>query len=90
MLYTVYYKRPLWPFWKKIKNVKGDNILFRDSIQDPHALPIRVITCRDETRYELPLNSLIIKFGKDRSYQILEKMKKESGQSIQANLGQGE
>ena len=88
MLYTVYYKKPLWPFWKKIKGVKGDTMLYRDDQRDPHSLPVRVIICDDESRYELPLNSLIIKFSPDRAYHVLQKMEQQAGQKIPANLRQ--
>jgi len=83
MLYTVYYKKPFWPFWKKIKRVKGDWLLVKDEKRDPRALPIRVVSCDDETRIELPLTSLIVKFSPERFWYIQKSMSQEAGQEIQ-------
>jgi len=85
MLYTVYYKKPGSLFWKKIKRVKGDTVLVRDDKRDPRSLPVRVIFCDDETRYELPLNTLILKFSPDRYTHILREMEKQAGQKITTN-----
>jgi len=81
MLYTVYYKRPLWFFWKKIKRVKGDYILYHSN-QFTNCLPVQVVTCDDETRIELPLTSLIIKFSPERFWSIQKKMSDEAGQEV--------
>jgi hypothetical protein len=75
MTYTVSYKRNSDYFWKKIKCVKGDGVL-----QDNRL--VRYFICDDESRYEIPMESTVFKFSKERFTVILKNMEKESGQKI--------
>ena len=81
MLYTVKYRKPWWPFWKKFKRVKGDASYDREAQQ---FMPYRVLILEDETRLELPF-SLILKFCPKRFQSIHKDMEREAGQSIPVN-----
>lgn len=78
MLYTVWYKKPRGFVWHKVKNVEGDSIIETEKGQ---ALPMRVILLSDKTRLEIPM-SCIIKFSKERFYDIQANLERESGQKI--------
>jgi hypothetical protein len=75
MLYTVKYKKPQWWFWRKLKNVKGDGIVFGGSGQ---AIPVRYFILMDESRVELP-SSMMFRFDPDRFRMIQEDMRRETG-----------
>lgn len=78
MVYTVYYKKPNGLIWHRIKNVEGDTI-FEDS--KGKTMPIRVLFLADKTRIEIPM-TFLMKFSKERFFDVQEKMAKESGQEI--------
>lgn len=81
MNYTVWYKKGI--FWHKVKNVEGDTIL-KDDVPNKgtsQLLPVRVLYLVDKSRIEIPM-SCLIKFSKERFYDIKQKMEKESGQRI--------
>lgn len=73
--YTVKYKKNI--FWKTIKKVKGDGILENGMS--------RFFILEDESRIEIPCNSTIFKFSKERFYMIKDRMGNESGQDIKIN-----
>lgn len=78
MLYTIWYKKPGTFFWHKLKNVEGDTTMESEKHQ---ALPVRVLYLSDKTRLEIPM-SCIIKFSKERFYDIQVNMEKEALQKI--------
>lgn len=84
MLYTVRFKKPRALFWKKIKNVEGDTILRDDSprIGTNQPFNVRVLFLADKSRIEIPMNC-IIKFSKERHFDIKDEMEKELGQKVQ-------
>ena len=71
ILYTTKYKTKNQWFFRTIINVKGDL-----SIPETGN---RVIILNDETRYEIPKDSIII-FSKERQLAIASNIKKETGQ----------
>ena len=81
MNYSVRYKKGL--FWKTARGVVGDTILRDDSpgIGTGMPMPVRVIYFADKTRLEIPM-TCVIKFSKERFYDIQKGMEKESGQTI--------
>ena len=79
MLYTVWYKKPGRIFWHKIKDVEGDVIIETGKGQ---ALPVRALFLVDKTRLEIPM-SCIVKFSRERFYDIQANMEKEAGQKIE-------
>ena len=81
MLYTVWYKKPHGLFWHKVKNVEGDTTI--ESLKG-QALPVRVLLLANKTRLEIPM-TCIIKFDKQRFYDIQDNMEKESKQKIKTN-----
>lgn len=95
MTYTVYYKNINDLFWKKLKNVKGDGMIdetsgFMGSVPGSN-LPTfmlrthnsgRWFILSDESRIEIPSDSVIFKFSKERHYLIKEQMSKEAHQPI--------
>lgn len=81
MIYTVKYRKPWWPFWRKIKKVTGDATLDNDTKQ---FFPYRVLMLEDKTRLELPY-SLILKFSPDRFHSIHKDMERSARQSIPVN-----
>ncbi len=73
--YTVSYRRPWWPFWRKIKNVANDQMQYD---QRMGAVPgVRVIMQADDTRTELPAN-LVIRFGPERMIVIERNRQQEA------------
>lgn len=78
MLYTVWYKKPGRIFWHKIKDVEGDTIIETEKGQ---ALPVRAIFLVNKTRLEIPMDC-IIKFSKERFYDVQATLEREAGQKI--------
>lgn len=78
MLYTVYYKKPGRIFWHKIKDVEGDTII--ETVKG-QALPVRAIFLVNKTRLEIPMDC-IIKFSKERFYDVQASLEREAGQKI--------
>lgn len=78
MLYTVWYKKPGAIFWHKIKDVEGDTIIETTKGQP---LPVRAIFLVNKVRLEIPMNC-IIKFSKERFYDVKANLEKEAGQQI--------
>lgn len=72
-MYTVYYKTGNSLFWKKIQNVKGDTFVPENGN--------RVLITKDEERFEIP-SSYLIRFSKERFWDIKRKMEQEAGQPI--------
>ena len=69
-LYTIWYKKPGWWFWRKIKNVKWDgawwnNPQIGNGMTALQVIPLRVIILADDTRIEFP-TSMIFKFDEKR------------------------
>lgn len=90
-LYTFYYKRHWWPFWKKIDGVIADGWVqthYDNSNPvkpQPNIIDVRWIQIYDGTRYELPHGAYIFKWGKDRQVAILSNMSKEANQKIEVH-----
>lgn len=84
MEYTVWYKFPREIRWHKIKHVVGDTVMRDDTPEVGTNQPfnVRVLFLSDKTRIEIPM-SYIIKFSKERHFDIKGQMEKESGQTIQ-------
>ena len=75
MTYTVFYRKPGWRFWRKIKKVTGDSQLYD---QHMRAVPgVRVLYFADSTRLELPAGILLIKFSQERNFIIEQNKQKE-------------
>lgn len=83
MFYTVYYKKPGGFFWHKIKDVEGDTTL---ESEKGNVSPMRVLLLSDKTRLEVPMTCLI-KFSKERFFDIQADMEKEAGQAIKIKPG---
>jgi len=83
MLYTVKYRKPWWPFWRKIRRVKGDATYDKNARQ---FLPYRVLILDDETRLEMP-HGLILKFHPDRFRSIHKSVDVDARQSVPVNSG---
>ena len=75
MTYTVFYRRPWWPFWRKFKRVKGDSLQYDQRMNA--AADIRVLYLLDDTRVELPAGILVIKFSPGRNLVIEQNKQKE-------------
>ena len=78
MTYKVWYKKPGGFVWHKVKNVEGDTTM---ESKGGNAMPMRVLFLLDKTRLEIPMICLI-KFSKERFYDIQADMEKESGQAV--------
>ena len=79
MKYVVWYKSPgLFSGWKKVKGVTGDTIIETEKKQ---AMPVRVLFLENKERLEIPM-SFLIRFSKERFFDIQVNMKKEAGQDI--------
>jgi len=78
MLYTVWYKKPGRIFWHKIKDVEGDTII---ETTNRHPLPVRVLYLVNKIRLEIPMDC-IIKFSKERFYDVEKNLEQEAGQKI--------
>lgn len=74
--YTVKYKRPGWTFWRRIKGVKGDGILFGGP--GNQAVASRYFILSDDSRIELPI-SMMFQFDRYRCRMIEENIRRESG-----------
>lgn len=63
---------------KTYSKVKGDFIgRPEDGLKN-----VRVLILEDETRVEVPINSYIIEFSKERFFSLKRGMEKESGQKL--------
>jgi len=78
MTYTVWYKKPGGFIWHKVKNVEGDSTM---ESEKGRAMPVRVLFLSNKIRLEIPMTCLI-KFSKERFYDIQGNMERESGQKI--------
>jgi hypothetical protein len=76
MTYEVKYRACGSFFWKKIKRVKADLILSKESA------PVRVLILEDESRLEIPIANNEFCFSKERFLVILKSQEKESGQKM--------
>ncbi len=74
--YTVKYKKPGWLFWLKIKNLKGDGILFGGP--NNQTISSRYFILHDDSRIEMPIN-LMFKFDSSRCKMIDNQIRKETG-----------
>ena len=81
MLYTVWYKKPGGFIWHKVKGIEGDTTMESEKGQP---LPVRVLFLSNKTRLEIPM-TCVIKFSKERFYDIQAAMEKESGQRISSS-----
>ena len=77
MIYSVKYQKPNGIIWHTIKNVEGDTILEHKG----QPLPARVFFLADKSRIEIPITH-IIRFSKERFYDIQKQMEKEAGQKM--------
>lgn len=78
MVYKVWYKKPGGFIWRKVKDVEADTIIENDKGQ---GLPVRVLFLADKTRLEIPM-TCIIKFSKERFYDVQANLEREAGQKI--------
>lgn len=84
MKYVVWYKSPgLFSRWKKVKGVTGDTIVETDNNQ---AMPVRVLFLENKERLEIPM-SFLIRFSKERFYDIKDQMEQEAGQALPIKKG---
>ncbi len=76
MVYTVKYKMPGQFFWRKLKGVKGDGILFGG----PHneTIASRYFIMTDDSRIEMPVSMMFI-FDPLRCRVISEGIRREAG-----------
>lgn len=77
ILYKVYYKQTGNLFFKKILRCKGDGLV-ENGIS-------RFFITEDETRIEIPCQSTIFKFSKERWFSVKERMEVEANQEIKIN-----
>lgn len=83
MSYEVKYKTPRAWFWKTIKNVRGDLFFCDDRPGGSNQpLPVRVMVLEDNTRIELPMNNLILKFSPARFLDVIQRVEAETGQTL--------
>jgi len=88
--YAVYYKKINGLFWKKLKNVKGDDYIPggpcsagpNGILLGPPTKDIRVFFLEDETRVEIDMHGMEIRFSKERFASIQSRMSDESGQDV--------
>jgi hypothetical protein len=73
--YTVKYKQPKQIYWRTLKNVKGDGIVFT---QFNEAVPLRYFVLADDGRIELPMN-LMFRFDDNRCRIIEESIRRNQG-----------
>jgi len=69
--YTVKYRKINSFFWTTVKNVKGDFVA-----QDLTGTP-RVLILEDDSRIEIPVDSMMFKFSKERAI-LLENLSREA------------
>jgi hypothetical protein len=67
--------------WHEIDNVTADSSLFNKKQGEDIAYSVRVIFCKDFTRYELPM-SIPLKFSPERVKVIKEDMEQNTGQRV--------
>lgn len=75
MTYTVRYRRPGQWFWRRLKGVKGDGILFG---QGGGVAPMRYFILADDSRIELPMSMMFL-FDSGRCRMIEEEIRREAG-----------
>ena len=75
MTYVVKYKKPEWWLWRKLKNVKGDGILFG---QGGQAVPSRYFILSDDSSIELPM-TMMFSFDSYRCRLVEESIRQEAG-----------
>lgn len=83
MLYTAWYKKPGGFIWHKVKNVEGDTTM---ESEEGRPMPVRVLFLSNKIRLEIPMTCLI-KFSKERFYDIQANMESEAGQEIRTKTG---
>lgn len=89
--YTVYYKRTNRLFWRKLKKVKGDNYVEGGPFScGPNGIAIgsplkdiRVFFLEDETRIEIDMHGMEIRFSKERYASIQSRMSAEAGRNVE-------
>lgn len=84
--YTVYYRRTNGLFWKKLKHVKGDSFVEsgpHNEVVIPPTKNIRYFILEDETRVEIDMHYMEIKFSKERNASIQSRMSENSGQDVE-------
>ena len=89
MTYTVKFKCFNNFFWKKLRNVKADGFVegvFSEAGANELSSRIRYFILQDESRIEIPANTHLFKFSKERFLSIKMAMEHESGQNIKTRL----
>jgi len=76
MQYTVSYKMPGWWFWRRLRGVVGDDVLYAAS---GHTAPMRVFTLADKRRVELPC-TMMIRYDARRHRAIEDDIRRRAGQ----------
>lgn len=76
--YTVKYKKPEWVFWRTLKGIKGDGILYQQHGDITRPVPVRYFILSDDSRIEIPM-TLMFKFDSYRCRKIEEDIRKEAG-----------
>jgi hypothetical protein len=74
IIYTVWYKKPGWWFWRKIKNVMWDGAWWAapevgNGMRSLQTLPLRVFYLIDDSRIELP-SDMMFKYDEKRKQSI--------------------
>ena len=79
-MYTVYYKKSWWLFWKKIKGVREDST-FTGMAPNAQGMmvptvhyPVRCFTTQDGVKYEFPFLNYRFKFSKERELEQRERI----------------
>lgn len=74
--YTVKYKMPGWLFWRSLKNVSDDGILFQQVAGGSGSLPMRYFHLIGGNRVELPM-TMMFSFDPRRFQRIEESMRRD-------------
>ena len=92
MTYDVWYLCPEdpKPKWEHISHVLYEavqkvEIKTRQKKFKSFYFPIRIFTCANGQRYELPMNRTVIKKNNDRFRKVHKSMEKDAGQKIPVN-----
>lgn len=87
--YEVKYKRTNSFFWKKLKKVKGDGYVeggFNHATGELiNSKDIRWFQLEDETRIEVPANTYLFEFSKERHFSIKDRMEAEASSSVKTD-----
>jgi len=75
MSYTVHYKKPNWLFWRKIKNVHKEGVVFFD-------WNVRWFGCENNCRYEFPSDLFMFKLSKEHFSIIHKQLEADTGKTI--------